>query len=463
MAHSSIGLPNDGAGKKLHTYQTDDVNDTHNQVMTLGDPDDADNLQSVDAYGAAFVRFSEGNQIFDSFGKSKMSEETLVGEYMPLYDMIPNRVATVTVGGGNETYVSDESSIRFQTGIADGDLIQRTTHKYHKYFPGTSQLAEFTIALGDSGKTNVIRQWGYYDDENGVIFKVNGQAFELVLRSSITGSVVETVIPQNDFNKDKGDGTGISGLSINPIFANIYWIDLQYLGVGRVRVGAYSPEGQRIVLHEIRNANVIGSAYMTTGSLPLRWEQFNLGIAASTSEMKVLNAAVYTEAQALTTRGKCQSSASLGAMPAPVTTKADGTFDSLVSIRPKPLLGTKTNRCIIIPQHLMIYTDKPLQVSIIANVNNGGTETWEDVRATSIAEKATGLTLIDLGTEDTVFCEMVTAGVTTIDLIPSFDYLRTNLHNNADGSSKTYTILARTFDGTAAAVSAGMTWTELIL
>lgn len=460
MAQSFVQLPPDGTGKQLHTFKN--IDGSHNQVFTQGDPNTPSNLQYVDQYGSAYIRFAEGNQIFDSFGKNKMSQETMVGEYMPKYDSLPTSVQTEVTGGGTELYLPDEASVRFQTGTIDGDRVVRTTNKYHKYYPGTSQLAEFTVTLGDMGKANVIRQWGYYDDRNGIIFKVNGTAFEIVLRSDSTGSVVETVIPQADFNVDKGDGTGISGLFMNPSYTNIYWLDLQYLGAGRVRIGAYSPNGQRVVFHQVENSNNQPSVYMGTASLPLRWEQFNQGIAASTSEMKVHNAAVYTETANLNTDGPCFSTAAWGALPVPKTSVADGTFCSMVAIRPKALFNGKANRNIIIPQYLLVNTDKPLQISVYENVDNGA-NTWVSVHDQSIVEKSGDVVFTDLGTDTSVFCTMAPAGTTRFDMTSSFSYFKENLHNLADGTQPTYTVIFRALDGTAAVAGGGLTWQEIIV
>ena len=460
MAHDFIALPPDGAGKKLHTHSLNFNGDiTHNQIMTIGDPEFSDRLQYVDEYGAAYVRFSEGNQIFDAFGKSKVSQETIVGSYVPTYGL-SDETAGVVNGTAGYVHLPDESALRLSVGTASGDKIQMTTHKYHKFFPGTSQLIEITGVVGDFGKTNVIRQWGYYDDDNGVIFAMHGTNFGIILRSSVTGSPVDTFIPQSSFNKDKADGTGISNFLMDPTKVNTYWIDFQW--TGRIRVGGFSPAGTRVVFHEIENAN--SSAYPSMGqsSLPLRVEMFNSGISASSSEMKVISAMVYTESNNLDFRGKCFSTAPFNGAPiVPTVTPVGNAFSTSVSIRPKALLAGKINRKAIIPSNLMVHTDKALQLSIMFNITLDGTETWYPVHANSAVEKCPGGVIVDLGTQDSHYCELIPAGTSAIDLEKSFHYLRKYLKNNADGSQPKYSIVFRSIDGTSATVVAGMTWTEL--
>lgn len=457
MAKAFIKLPPDGAGKQLHTFENANG---HNQVMSIGDPNSPDNLQYVDQYGSAYVRFAEGNQIFDSFGKSKTSQETIVGSYIPTYG-ITEETQGVVNGTAGYVFLPDESALRLSVGTADADLIQMTTHKYHKFFPGTSQLVEITGSTGDSGKANVYRQWGYYDDENGIIFAMHGTEFGIIQRSTTSGTTVDTWIPQSSFNVDKGDGTGISGTNIDPSNVNTYWIDMQW--GGRIRVGVYSDIGSRVVFHEIQNANANPAPSFGNMSLPLRVEMFNNGVSASGSEMKVLAATVITESVNLEFRGRCFSTApwSPSAPITPVVTQTGGAFDTSVSIRPKATLNAKVNRKAIIPSILMISTDKELQLAIIKDATMDGNETWVSVHDNSSVEKSGNVSLVDLGTNDSHFCTLVGPGTHQINLDTSFHYLRKYLKNNADGTQPTYSIVFRTIDGTSATVVAGMTWTEL--
>lgn len=460
MSHSFVQLPPDGAGKKLHAHIPEDaVDETHNQIMTLGDPLKSDNMQYVDEYGAAYVRFSEGNQTFDAFGKSKMSQETIVGEYIPTYGLTKETQGVVN-GTASYTHLPNESALRLSIGTDVGDLIQMTTNKYHKFFSGTSQLIEITGSVGDTGKDGVVRQWGYYDDENGIIFVMDGTSFGIVQRSSVSGSPVDTFIPQATFNKDNADGTGVSGMFMDPSKVNTYWIDFSWSG--RIRVGGYSEEGNRVVFHEIKNGNSSAYASMGTGSLPLRVEQFNSGISASSSEMKVISAVVYSESDNLDFRGRCFSTAPFSGVPiTPLVTPADDTFQTSVSIRPKATFNGKTNRKAIIPSNLMVDTDKSLQLSIMYDITLDGTETWYSANTKSVVEKCPGGVIVDLGEEDSHFCQLIGPGTTVVDLEQSFHYLRKYLKLNADGTQPMYSIIFRALDGTSASVVAGMTWTEL--
>jgi len=129
--------------------------------------------------------------------------------------------------------------------------------------------------------------WGYYDDNNGFFWELNGTTLYIVLRSNSTGSVVDTKVAQEDFSFDKLDGTGSIGFNLDITKGNIYFIDFQWLGAGRVKFGVVESQGSRLNAHIIENANINPVyPYTRTASLPLRVEQFNTGAAASTSEMR---------------------------------------------------------------------------------------------------------------------------------------------------------------------------------
>ena len=298
--------------------------------------------QFIDEVGAAKVRFNEGSPQFDAFGAQQVSSKTKLGDYVMSYNELPEDFTDVIVGGGSLTYVGDTRGVTLSCGTASGDSVTRTTNRYHRYQPGVSQLIEMTSAVGDSGKTNVTRCWGYSDEDNGLFFSLVDTTLNVVLRSKVTGSVVDTLTPQSLWNGDRMDGAGgsfnISGLTLDASKNNLYWIDFQWLGAGTVRFGVFI-EGKRVVCHSIKNANANNTAYMSTGSLPLRYEQINTGVAASGSEFKFYCATVITEGEYTPTKVKHNDTFS--------ATTSGTTRVPVVSFRPAQTFEGKDNRTTI--------------------------------------------------------------------------------------------------------------------
>ena len=87
--------------------------------------------------------------------------------------------------------------------------------------------------------------------------------------------MVETRIPQSQFNLDKIDGTGPSGYNINLSRMQMFYIDYSWYGAGFIRWGVRGPEGDVIYVHKLANNNVNSEAYMRSGNLPARYETVN--------------------------------------------------------------------------------------------------------------------------------------------------------------------------------------------
>lgn len=250
--------------------------------------------QFVDQFGSAHIRVGEGNLGLDAFGKLRTSGATILGEYVFGNGILPNLFSNTLVGGGAITWDQDRRSAVISVGQDSGDKATHTSNTYHHYLPGSSHQFIGTFALGDTGKAGLVRNWGLFDADNGFMFSDRNGEFGVVVRSSASGTTVDTFISQSDFNKDQVDGTGLSTMNIDLTKDNIYWIDVQWLGGGRVRFGTYD-KGQRVVMHEYYGGNVSIYPISQTASLPVCMAMTNTSNTASPSEMRSWCQAVWTE------------------------------------------------------------------------------------------------------------------------------------------------------------------------
>jgi hypothetical protein len=128
--------------------------------------------------------------------------------------------------------------------------------------------------------TGVTKRIGQYDDDNGFYFELNGSTLSVTIRSKVTGSVVNTTITQSNWNLDKLDGSGLSGQTIDVTKQQIFIIDYQWLGSGRVRFGV-CVGGINVYCHQIMNANILAYPYSQTATLPVGGEISGTGTAGS--------------------------------------------------------------------------------------------------------------------------------------------------------------------------------------
>lgn len=256
--------------------------------------DNPENGLDVDNTGSANIRFAEGLPQLDAFGKLRVSGATLLGEYVFSNGILPTQFSGIYRNGGEVTWDTNSRALILRNTTANDSHTSHTSNTYHHYFPGSSQLFIGTFALGDTGKMGLMREWGMFDDKNGFFFMQDDGVLGVGIRSNASGAVVQQFIPQSNWDVDRADGTGRSKMNLDVTKDNIYWIDVQWLGAGRVRFGTYY-NGQRVVLHEYYHGNNFSLPVSAMGSLPVCVHQMNMTATGSTSEIRAWCMAVWTE------------------------------------------------------------------------------------------------------------------------------------------------------------------------
>jgi hypothetical protein len=231
----------------------------------------------------------------DAFGRLKVSQPFTLFDSQHRYQE-NDKWDTSTVTGGSFTYSTNESCVNISLNTASGAKVVRETKRVFPYQPGKSLLILNTFVFAPK-KTNLRQRVGYFGTQNGIYLEQSGTNVYLVLRTYVGGSVDDTTykVAQSAWNGDKFDGTGASGVTIDLTKANILWIDIEWLGVGDVRVG-FAIDGRPVVAHTFYNANQRTTTYMTTASLPLRFEMENTGATDSSSSSKHICSSVMSEA-----------------------------------------------------------------------------------------------------------------------------------------------------------------------
>ena len=223
----------------------DNVNIGNGQLITIGG-------NNVDAFGR--LRVSNPLTIFDS--KNIMSKNNLFDESL--------------TGSGTVSYTANKSTVNLNVTQASGDKTIRQSKRVMSYQPGKSLLIFNTFVM-NTLTANLKQKVGFFDGNNGIFFYADGTTLKIVRRTYTSGSAVDTEISQSSWNGDTLNGTGASGFTLDPTKSNILFIDVEWLGVGSVRVG-FVINGQLITAHTFNNANSLTTVYMQTANLPIRYE-----------------------------------------------------------------------------------------------------------------------------------------------------------------------------------------------
>lgn len=272
---------------------------------------------------------SLGGTNLDAFGRLRVSNPLTLFDSSHRYSD-NNLWATSTTGTAAATFSADEGLVNLTVGSANNDEIIRETIRVFSYQPGKSLLAMSTFVMG-TPNANLRQRVGYYGAANGIYFERDGTTNYMVERSSVTGSVVNTRVAQADWNQDPLDGTGPSGLTLDSSKAQILYMDVEWLGLGTVRTG-FIIDGAFVPAHNFNHANLVNTTYITTASLPLRYEMKNTGATGVTSTLKQVCSTVISE-------GGYQLAGSQQSIGTPVTTPTTlttaGTVYPIVSLRLK--------------------------------------------------------------------------------------------------------------------------------
>ena len=238
--------------------------------------------------------------------------------------------STSTTTGGAATFNSSQGLVDLAVTAASGSEVIRETTKIFSYQPGKSLLVLSTFVMS-SAKTGLRQRVGYYGAANGYYLEQNDSTVSFVERTSVSGSLVNTPVAQANWNVDSMNGTGPSGITLDLTKAQILFMDLEWLGVGTVRIG-FVIDGNFYVCHKFQHANIIASTYITTASLPLRYEITNTGATSGASTLKQICSTVLSEG-GYELNGLQQA---VGIpINSPITLGTAGTFYPVISLRLK--------------------------------------------------------------------------------------------------------------------------------
>ena len=330
----------------------------------------------------------------DAFGRTRVSNPVTLFDSSHRY-RDNNLWTSLIVGTGSTVgFVTTQGLINIGIGTTAGCSVIRETTKTFSYQPGKSLLVMSTF-VPEAPKANLRQRVGYFGADNGVYFEIAGigsTSISFVERSLSLGA--ETRVPQSEWNGDKLDGTGHSGITLDPTKAQILWTDIEWLGLGTVRVG-FVIDGKFIHCHSFHHANRIQSTYMTTASLPLRYEIANTGVTTSSSTLKQVCSTVISEG-GYELRGLQQAVGT--AITNPVTLTTAGIFYNLVSIRLKSIPPDRLDAIIILTA-----------ISLLGGTNNANYN-WQ-VRASGTTSGGSWTSAgIDSGLEYKIDSSEITGG-----------------------------------------------------
>ena len=353
------------------------------------------------------TEFSADNFMLDSFARLRVSEPRIAFEFTFGPQLVSGAttiwesaaVASGTAALTANLYGQDLSSL-----LTSGSGYWIQSYNHVKYAPGISTLVRFTFNFNEL-TTNVRQRVGVFTDQgtfpsnagDGLYLEADSQSIAFVRRYLTTGAVgAEERVLRSAWNKDKLDGTGASGVTLDFTKAQHLVIEYQWLGVGTIRFGFETGTKGVIWAHEMVSVNGLTQAWSRTGSLPVRAEIYNTGVTTQAGKLTLINVCVMQEGDVGDFRGWKYFGGNSGA-----TGKVGGTAAGLYPVLSLRAASTNdlTKRTKVIPTSVSITVAvvstgaTSLQVALLTlptpntgasfAVTPGGSLTTIDIAATA--------------------------------------------------------------------------------
>lgn len=393
-----------------------------------------DNSPNIDAFGR--LRVSTPLTLFDSSHRYRDN----------------GLWATSTSAGATSVFNQNEGLIHMTVNSTTNAEIIRETTKVFSYQPGKSLLVLTTFVPGEP-QTGIRQRIGYFGASNGIYFQLDGTTASFVERSSVTGALQETVVPQSQWNIDKLDGTGPSGVVLNKSKAQIFWLDIEWLGLGTVRAG-FVIDGNFIHCHSFHHANLITSTYITTASLPVRYELKNSGGATGATLKQVCSSVLSEGGYEL--RGLQQSVAT--PIDSPIALTAANTYYPIISIR---LKSDRLDAIVILTAlSLMGGSASAYQWQIRANATTSGSSWISAGQDSSVEYKLDGGTISGGRILASGFFNNTQQSSVTVDILKEALFKFQLERDGLTSTSQELTIVCST-DKAASTLFASIDWEEI--
>jgi hypothetical protein len=225
-----------------------------------------------------------------------------------------------------------------------------------------------------------------------LFYRLNGTTMSVVRRTStgenggLIGSPYEQTVLQSQWNVDKMDGTGFSGVVLDVTKGNIYEVRFQWLGVGVVQWFINTH-----LVHQMVHSNTLAYPFMRSATLPLTWEVINTAGAA-------LGGLTAICGHVTSQSGSYPPVRTFAAVSGPRPTTGAAELP-LLSIRLKQTLNTVDNRVPVLPRQLSVSESALNRSYIIVRV--GATLTgpvWTSADGSSAVEYDNTATAVSGGT-----------------------------------------------------------------
>ena len=353
------------------------------------EPNTNDLVQAMtyDPYGQPVLRIDDTTKQHTSKNRVKVSGHDITDFSAYTFSKNVLNWDEQIIGTGSVVHVPEYGMVKFSVGSNAGDEVIRQTKRVQRYIPGRSAEVAMSVIFG-TPTTGIRKRIGLFDNTDGAYFEDGGDGtYYVATRRKVGASFVDTRVAREDWNYDKLDGTGPSGIVADPTALHHIVIEYEWYGAGQVEF-KYIIDNNSFPIHRFNHANRQAYPWASTASLPVRCELTNVAGTAGTHEFYQGSHSFATEG---TTNLLGRQSSTSSAITGKTLTVAD-TFYPVVAIR----LKTTALNSVVIPDSFSGATLDNTNVFIRlvegANVTGGTWVSYSDDSPVEYNITATGYT-----------------------------------------------------------------------
>jgi len=386
----------------------------------------------------------------DAFGRFRVSNPATLYAQKFLYSKSDDIFFDEELSGVASTSVHDPANacVDMDVGATSGDFVIRQSKQRINYQAGKSQLFFFTGLM--EAQTGTTKRIGCFQGGivtpfavlDGICFETVGSDYYVKIYKG--GAAAFSAI-QSAWNLDTLDGTGPSGLTLDDSKCQIFVIDYEWLGVGRVRMG-FNINGMTVYVHEFLNSNNVTDVYMRSPNRPVRYELRSTG---SNGSLKQICCSVQSE-------GGQTPAGLVASIRNPSNISISNSFELLKAIR---LKSDHLDATVLLEKISTIAVSNGNYEYVVCwNPVIGGTETWVDVPGAAIQEWTGN------GSNAITPSLVIDGGFTSQSINAESIAIDSTLHlgSNIDGTRDVIALGVRTLAAPSDTFRGGMTVRELI-
>ena len=192
-----------------------------------------------------------------------------------------------TANGGSAAWNTNTNWVDMAVTGTLGSKVIRQTRNVMRYIPGRSSSLTYAVRF-QTPVTGIRRRIGLFDEANGFYFEDAGvlgadgfPEYNVVVRTSTSGILVENRVPRSQWNGDRLDGLGRSGITADATKVQMISFEYEWYGAGQIAIG-YVINGYTHIIHTFNHANINTVPWSSTPFLPIRLEIENLTGVAGT-------------------------------------------------------------------------------------------------------------------------------------------------------------------------------------